>query len=90
MTLIATIEVRTARPTATPTPAGPPRGGVAVVAVDQDDHDREDQHLAERPQHVARRQELVEVVVVGAACSARRTAVTISRVAKYDESSPTT
>ena len=41
-------------------------GGVAVVAVDQDDHDREDQHLEERPEHVLRRQEQMEVVVVGA------------------------
>ena len=66
MMLIATIEVRTALPTATPTPAGPPEACVAVVAVDQDHDDREDQHLAERPQHVAGWQEQVEVVVVGA------------------------
>ena len=72
-TLIATMLVRTARPTATPTPAGPPRGVVAVVAVDQDHRHREDQHLAERPQHVAGRQELVEVVVEGARRSGRRT-----------------
>ena len=42
------------------------RGRVAVVAVDQDDRDREHQQLAEGPQHVDRRQELEEVVVVGA------------------------
>src|SRR4051794_14558466 len=41
-------------------------GGVAVVAVDEDDHDGEDQHLAEGPEHVTGWQELVEVVVVGA------------------------
>src|SRR4051794_22444544 len=41
-------------------------GAVAVVAVGQDDHDREDEDLQERPQHVLRRQEQVEVVVVGA------------------------
>src|SRR3954471_9312556 len=29
-------------------------GAVAVVAVGQDDHDREDEHLHERPQHVLR------------------------------------
>src|SRR6476620_7561732 len=40
-------------------------GDVAVVAVGQDDHDGEDEHLEERPQHVLRRQEQVEVVVVG-------------------------
>ena len=45
---------------------GTAAGGVAVVAVDQDDHDREHEHLAEGPEHVARWQELVEVVVVGA------------------------
>ena len=32
-------------------------GRVAVVAVGQDDDDREDQHLEERPEDVARRQE---------------------------------
>src|SRR3954469_6321860 len=41
-------------------------GDVAVVAVGQDDHDREDEHLEERPQHVMRWQEQIEVVVVGA------------------------
>src|SRR4051812_24952369 len=41
-------------------------GDVAVVAVGQDDHDREDEHLEERPQHVMRGQEQIEVVVVGA------------------------
>src|SRR3546814_4713116 len=40
--------------------------GVTVVAVDQDHGHREDHHLAERPQHVAGRQEEVEVVVIGA------------------------
>src|SRR4051812_27387611 len=35
-------------------PAG---GGVAVVAVDQDDRDREDDELRERPEHVDRGQE---------------------------------
>src|SRR4051812_14965037 len=40
----------------------PSRGVVAVVAVDQDHDHGEDQYLAERPQHVARRQEEVEVV----------------------------
>jgi hypothetical protein len=43
MTLMATIEVRTALPTAMPTP-----------------------DLEERPEHVARRQEEMEIVVVGA------------------------
>ena len=46
MMLTATIAVRTARPTATPTPAGPPLGRVAVVAVDQDHDHAEDEHLA--------------------------------------------
>src|SRR3954469_22690166 len=41
-------------------------GPVAVVAVGQDDHDREDRHLEEGPPHVLRGQELVEVEVVGA------------------------
>ena len=36
-----------------------------MVAVDQDHRDREHQDLAEGPQHVTGRQELVEVVVVG-------------------------
>src|SRR5689334_8250376 len=44
---------------------GAARGGVAVVAVDQDDRDREHDQLAEGPEHVDRRQELDEVVVVG-------------------------
>src|SRR5215218_1743094 len=39
---------------------------VAVVAVGQDDHDGEDQHLEEGPEDVLRWQEQVEVVVVGA------------------------
>src|SRR3954464_972423 len=45
---------------------GAAAGDVAVVAVGQDDHDREDEHLEERPEHVLRGQEQVEVVVVGA------------------------
>src|SRR3954471_7023741 len=36
---------------------GAARGGVAVVAVDQDDRDRQEDQLAERPQHVDGRQE---------------------------------
>ena len=64
--LMATIDVRTARPTATPTPAGPPLRVVAVVAVHQDDQDGEADDLAERPEHVDRWQVLLEVVVVSA------------------------
>src|SRR3954471_5411849 len=45
---------------------GAAAGPVAVVAVGQDDHDREDEHLEEGPEHVLRREEQVEVVVVGA------------------------
>ena len=82
MMLTATIEKRTARPTASPTPGRTAAGAVAVVAVGQDDHDGEDEHLEERPQHVLRRQEQVEVVVVGARRTARRPAVAMVRVAK--------
>src|SRR5579875_1862706 len=47
--------------------AGRAAGGVvAVVAVRQDDDHREDEHLEERPDDVARRQEQMEVVRVGA------------------------
>ncbi len=42
------------------------RRGVAVVAVDQDDHHREHDQLQERPEHVDRWQELDEVMVIGA------------------------
>src|SRR5688572_285576 len=45
---------------------GTAAGPVAVVAVGQDDHDREDQDFDERPEDVLRWQEQVEVVVVGA------------------------
>src|SRR3954465_238720 len=45
---------------------GAATGDVAGVAVGQDDHDREDEHLEERPEHVLLGQEQVEVVVVGA------------------------
>src|SRR4051795_10591252 len=42
------------------------RRRVTVVAVRQDHDDREDQDLHERPDHVLRRQEQMEVVRVGA------------------------
>src|SRR5688500_14053000 len=55
------------RPARCPTDAGGPAGGgVAVVAVDEDHRDREEEQLEERPQHVDRWQELQEVMVVGA------------------------
>ena len=57
---------RTARPTATPDPGGTAGRGVAVVAVDEDQDHREEQHLEERQQDVDRWQEQPEVVVVGA------------------------
>src|SRR3954447_19596988 len=43
---------------------GTARCGVAVVAVDQDDRDSQEEQLHERVEHVDRRQELEEVVVV--------------------------
>src|SRR5689334_13859498 len=42
----------------------PALGGVAVIAVDQHDDQAEHQRLRERPQHVAGREEEMEVVVV--------------------------
>src|SRR3954468_14438283 len=43
---------------ALPDAGRPAGGGVAVVAVDEDHRGREEQQLAERPEHVDRRQEL--------------------------------
>src|ERR1044072_8287701 len=44
----------------------PTAGGVAVVAVDEDDRHGQEQQLEERPEHGDRWQERQEVVVVGA------------------------
>ena len=59
------MERRMARPAATPTPAGPPRRVVAVVAVDEGHEDGEDHRLEERVEDVERRQVEPEVVGVG-------------------------
>jgi hypothetical protein len=61
----AIIEVRTARPTASPTPAGPP-GGVTPVRVHQHDDRRHVYASDERPDQVDGVEERVEVVVVHA------------------------
>ena len=64
---ITTMLARMARPAARPTCSGPPLHGVAVVAVRDRDEDDEHPDLGHGEEDVARRQEGVEVVGVGAA-----------------------
>ena len=59
-------DVRTAWPTASPTPAGPPGGGVAVVGVYQHDGDCHDDDREERPDQVGGVEKGFEIVVVDA------------------------
>ena len=65
-TLMATMARRTARPDRDAHPGRAAGSGVAEVAVRQDDHHGEDEDLEEGPDHVARRQEQMEVVRIGA------------------------